>query len=166
MVTAKQLITQYQLQTHPEGGWYKETYKSTELIAAAALPQRFNNSRFFSTAIYFLLEQGNFSAFHRIKSDECWHFYSGDPLMVYVLQPDGLLQIIELGNDILNGQVFQYVVPANCWFASRPAVTTVYSFVGCTVAPAFDFADFELADANVLVKEFPQHSKLIHQLCR
>jgi hypothetical protein len=166
MITAAQLITQYQLQAHPEGGWYKETYKSAELFAVAALPQRFSGSRAFSTAIYFLLEQGNFSAFHRIKSDECWHFYAGSPLLVYVLGQDGSLQITELGNDIANGQLFQYVVPANCWFASRPAPAAAYSFVGCTVAPGFDFADFELADANVLANEFPQHRAIIHELCR
>ena len=166
MITTTQLIKQYQLQSHPEGGWYKETYKSTEQIAQGALPQRFYGSRAFSTAIYFLLEQGNFSAFHRIKSDECWHFYAGDPLLVYVLQQDGVLQIIELGNDISTGQVFQYVVPANSWFASRPAPSAAFSFVGCTVAPGFDFADFELADAYVLAAAFPQHRAIIQELCR
>jgi hypothetical protein len=138
----QQLIEKYQLLPHPEGGWYKETYKSSETIAAAALPKRFAGDRSFSTAIYFLLERGNFSAFHKIKSDECWHFYAGDPLEVFVLQHDGRLEIITLGNDILNGQQFQYVVPANCWFASRPASQSDYCFVGCTVAPGFDFADF------------------------
>lgn len=166
MLTAQQLVTLYSLQPHPEGGWYKETYKSAEEIAVNALPQRFSGERAFSTAIYFLLEQGNFSAFHRIKSDECWHFYAGDPLLVYVLLHDGSLQIIELGNDIVNGQVFQYVVPANCWFASRPAATAQYSFVGCTVAPGFDFEDFELAKADILSAEFPHHSSIIQQLCR
>ena len=80
MVTAQQLITQYNLLPHPEGGWYKETYKSATQITANALPQGFTGNRAFSTAIYFMLEQGNFSAFHRIKSDECWHFYTGQPL--------------------------------------------------------------------------------------
>jgi uncharacterized protein len=166
MITTAQLITQYQLQAHPEGGWYKETYKSDEQIPAAALPKRFSGSRAFATAIYFLLEQGNFSAFHRIKSDECWHFYTGDPLLVYVLHPNGNLQVTELGNAISNGQVFQYTVPANCWFASRPAAWATFSFVGCTVAPGFDFADFELADAAALAKIFPQHRTIIYELCR
>ena len=166
MFTAQQLVSQYQLQVHPEGGWYKETYKSWEVIAQNALPQRFSGERAFSTAIYFLLDQGNFSAFHRIKSDECWHFYYGDPLEVFVLLQDGTLQIIELGNDIAAGQVFQFIVPANCWFASRPAPSSAYSFVGCTVAPGFDFADFELADAGQLAGEFPAHSAIIHELCR
>lgn len=165
-MTAQQLIQQFQLQSHPEGGWYKETYKSNETIAAAALPGRFPGERSFSTAIYFLLEQGNFSAFHRIKSDECWHFYAGDPLNVYVLHDSGIMDIITLGNDITNGQVFQYVVPANCWFASRPATNSDYCFVGCTVAPGFDFADFEMADEKELVRRFPQHAAVIKTLCR
>ncbi len=166
MNTPAQLIAQYQLQPHPEGGWYKETYKSNEQIPANALPARFLGSRAFATAIYFLLEQGNFSAFHRIKSDECWHFYTGDPLCIYVLQPDGNLQVTELGNNSSRGQVFQFIVPANCWFASRPAAGGRYSFVGCTVAPGFDFADFELANAAALAAQFPQHSALIYELCR
>ncbi len=166
MLNPQQLVDKYSLQPHPEGGWYKQTYKSTESVAAAALPERFGGDRPFSTAIYFLLEQGNFSAFHRIKSDECWHFYAGDTLQVYVIQQDGTLKIISLGQAIENDELFQYVVPANCWFASRPAPGSAFSFVGCTVAPGFDFADFELANADVLSKEYPQHAAIIRELCR
>ena len=166
MLSAQQLIKQYCLQPHPEGGWFKETYKSTEIISASALPERFGAPRVFSTAIYFLLEQGNFSAFHRIKSDECWHFYTGDPLDVYVLQQDGNLEIVHLGNDISKGLMFQYVVPADCWFASRPAPGSIFCFVGCTVAPGFDFADFELADASALASLYPMHQSIIKTLCR
>lgn len=165
-MTAQQLIQQYNLLSHPEGGWFKETYKSSENIAANALPARFGVERTFSTAIYFLLEQGNFSAFHRIKSDECWHFYAGDCLQVYVIQMNGTLDIIRLGNDMEQGQLFQYVVRANCWFASRPALNSSFCFVGCTVAPGFDFADFEMADATALSALFPQHEILITSLCR
>ena len=166
MLTHQQLIQQYALQPHPEGGWYKESYKSRETISAGSLPERFSGSRVFSTAIYFLLEQGNFSAFHRIKSDECWHFYAGDPLLIYVILPGGTLDIIHLGNAIDKGQLFQYLVPANCWFASRPAPGSSYCFVGCTVAPGFDFADFELANASALSGLYPQHEEIINQLCR
>jgi uncharacterized protein len=166
MFTLQQLIHEYGLQLHPEGGWYKETYKSSEYIPATALPPRFGGSRVFSTAIYFLLEQGSFSAFHRIKSDECWHFYAGDPLLVYVIQPNGILEIISLGNDIAKGQLFQYIVPANCWFASKPASGGNWCLVGCTVAPGFDFADFDLADASALSAIYPQHESIICQLCR
>jgi uncharacterized protein len=162
----QQLIQQFGLQPHPEGGWYKQTYKSSEIIVASALPERFKGDRVFSTAIYFLLEKKNFSAFHRIKSDECWHFYVGDPLLVYIINENGELETITLGKDLEKGHLFQYVVPANCWFASRPAAGSEYCFVGCTVAPGFDFADFEMANAKKLSEEFPKHKAIIHELCR
>jgi predicted cupin superfamily sugar epimerase len=166
MITAQQLIKQYGLKPHPEGGWYKETYKSPEYIPVEALPGRFNSSRSFSTAIYFLLEQNDFSGFHRIRSDECWHFYAGDPLSIYVIKQNGVLEMIQLGSDINYGQLFQYVVPANCWFASKPAAGSKFSFVGCTVSPGFDFTDFELADATALTALYPGHEIIIKELCR
>ncbi len=163
-LTAKEIIEQYQLLPHPEGGWFKETYRSSEIIKAEALPARFTGDRALSTAIYFLLEQGNFSAFHRIKSDECWHFYGGGRLNVYIIHPDGKLEIVPLGNNI--GEYFQWVVPAGCWFASCPAKETSFSFVGCTVSPGFDFADFELAEAEQLSASYPHLADTIHNLCR
>lgn len=163
-VTVQQLIEQFGLIPHPEGGYYKETYRSTEFISKQALPERFTGQRVHSSAIYFLLVQGNFSAFHRIKSDECWHFYAGDTLCVHVISPSGQLTTIYLGNK--PGAVYQYVVPAGYWFASETAPGGSFSFVGCTVAPAFDFADFELADSNILSQQFPQHSEIIQRLCR
>ena len=166
MNTAAQLISQYQLLPHPEGGYYKETYRSSEGVPASALPERFGGSRSFSTAIYFLLERGNFSAFHKIKSDECWHFYAGQTLLVHILQANGELQTVTLGSNAAAGELFQFVVPANCWFASEPAVGTEFAFTGCTVSPGFDFEDFELAKAEDLISEFPAHAALIRKLCR
>ena len=166
MSFTNQLIQKYNLQPHPEGGWYKQTYKSNEEIDADALPERFGANRAFSTAIYFLLEKGNFSAFHRIKSDECWHFYTGDPLVIYIIEQNGELKIISLGNGLEKGHSFQYVVPANCWFASRPAPGSEYCFVGCTVSPGFEFDDFELADRTELSVMYPQHKPIIKDLCR
>jgi predicted cupin superfamily sugar epimerase len=166
MINSQDFIQQYQLQPHPEGGWYKETYRSTEAVLPNALPARFTGERNFYTAIYFLLEAGNFSAFHKIKSDECWHFYSGQALLIYVIDPAGSLAIIRLGNDISRGEIFQYVVPANYWFASKPAPESNFCFVGCTVSPGFDFADFEMAEERSLVKTYPQHEAIIKKLCR
>ena len=166
MSITNQLIQKYNLEPHPEGGWYTQTYKSNEQIAADALPERFGANRSFSTAIYFLLEKGNFSAFHRIKSDECWHFYAGDPLLIYIIEQNGELKVISIGNDFKKGQSFQYVVPANCWFASRPAPKSEYCFVGCTVSPAFEFDDLELANATELSVVYPQHKSFIEELCR
>jgi predicted cupin superfamily sugar epimerase len=166
MITGQQLIEQYKLQPHPEGGYYLQTYCSEETIPAEALPGRFTGSRYFSTAIYFLLGGKQFSAFHRIQSDELWHFYTGTGLHIYVLHPDGRGEILKLGDDLANGYSFQQMVPAGCWFASKPVNENEFSFVGCTVAPGFDFADFELADKTALLKEYPLQEEWISKLCR
>ncbi len=160
------LVQNFGLAPHPEGGYYKETYRSAEKITAVCLPGRFGGERNFSTAIYFLLESGNFSAFHRIKSDECWHFYAGQALLIHVISKDGSLNTVTLGNDIRADQQFQYVVEAGSWFASEVAPGSDFSFVGCTVSPGFDFADFEMAKAADLIASFPQHELIIKRLCR
>ncbi len=164
--SANNIIAHLNLLPHPEGGWYKETYRAEGVIPHDALPQAFTGTRSFSTAIYFLLEQGNFSAFHRIQSDECWHFYAGGPLVVYVIDGTGDMVLVKLGSNILAGETFQYVVLAGCWFASAPAEGTEYSLVGCTVAPGFDFTDFEMADRRSLIQAFPQHVDIIKNLTR
>ena len=162
--TVSTLVKRFDLKPHPEGGFYSESYRSAETIPHKGLPDRFTGDRYYSSAIYFLLENGNFSAFHRIKSDECWHFYSGDPLWIHVLYPDGTCKTITLGNT--EEAVYQFIVPAGCWFASETAPGGNFSLVGCTVAPAFDFADFELANAEELIHDFPNHKDLIQRLCR
>ena len=160
------LVAQFQLLPHPEGGYYKENYRINLIIDKQSLPIGFDGDRNSSTAIYFLLEKGNFSAFHRIKSDECWHFYTGQALLIYVIDKNGQLDLIKLGNNSKNGEVFQAVVPADCWFASEPAPESNFCFVGCTVSPGFDFKDFELAKATELTEDYPAHKTLILRLCR
>ena len=159
------LITNLGLTRHPEGGWFRETYRSSEILDAAALPDRFNGPRFVSTAIYYLLEPGDFSALHRIKSDEIWHFYAGGPLCIHVIAPDGHYQAVLMGADPVAGQQFQFVVPAGCWFGAEP-VGDGAALVGCTVAPGFDFADFELADRKLLLQLYPAHAELIQRLTK
>lgn len=166
MMNPATLIGQLKLTPHPEGGYYRQTYISNELIKKEHLPGRFKGDRAFSTAIYFLLEKGDFSAFHKICSDECWHFYAGGALNIYVIHPDGKLETIQLGSDLNGGEVFQYVVPAGAWFASEPALETAFSLVGCTVAPGFHFEDFEMAKVEELLSEYPEHTALIERLCR
>lgn len=144
------------MQPHPEGGYYRETYKSTGTITEL--------NRSYATAIYFLLLEDKFSAFHRIKSDEMWHFYAGDSLDVFVLNEQGDINQIRLGPDAEAGQTFQAVVPAGRWFASRLAEPASYALVGCTVSPGFDFRDFEMADRARLTAQYPQHTALIESL--
>lgn len=165
-MTAEYFVQHLQLQPHPEGGFFKENYRSEGIISSEYLPAEFSGNRNYSTAIYFLLQKGDFSAFHRIASDECWHFYEGGTLLVHIIDGEGKYSCIRLGRKIDEGEVFQFVVPANCWFASEPAPKTEFSLVGCTVAPGFDFADFEMADAKKLSNLFPQHQSIIDRLCR
>lgn len=161
------LVSAYNLLPHPEGGFYKETYRSLMTIDDAnAKNLGFLTAKSSSTAIYFLLTATNFSAFHKIKSDELWHFYKGDVLHIHVISPNGEYSIIKLGNNIENGEQFQAVVPANYWFASEVATGGNFAFVGCTVAPGFDFEDFEMAAKDSFLQAFPQHKEIINKLCR
>jgi predicted cupin superfamily sugar epimerase len=157
-----ELIDHFKMTRHPEGGAFAENYRS-ELEVSAAL---FEEPRRASTGIYFLLGQGEFSAFHRIKSDEMWHFYLGGPLRIVEMDPAGRLQETTLGRDIHQGQSLTHVVKAGRWFASHPAPESDFSFVGCTVAPGFDFQDFELADRLELSSLFPEHEATIARLTR
>lgn len=165
MNNALYYITHLGLIPHPEGGYYRETYRSEGVVKQAALPG-FKGDRNYSTSIYFLLEEKNFSAFHRIKSDEIWHFYSGDPLEVIEITPQGKLIITSLGANLKEGETFQYVVPAGHWFGSRVKKGGIFSLVGCTVAPGFDFEDFEMAERSELLRMFPQHAPVINELTR
>jgi predicted cupin superfamily sugar epimerase len=158
-------IQHLQLQPHPEGGYYKETYRSEGFISGDFLKD-FTGSRNYSTAIYYLLQQGDFSAFHKIKSDECWHHYAGDTLLIHVLYNNEKYECIRLGSAIDKDEVLQFVVPANTWFAAECAKESAFGLTGCTVAPGFDFADFEMADKENLLAAFPLQQELIARLCR
>jgi predicted cupin superfamily sugar epimerase len=142
------------------------TGKYLDDLSLSALPERFQGDRPFSTAIFYLLEQGDFSSFHRIKSDECWHFYAGSTLYIHVIENDGMYTQVKLGNLVKQGDVFQFVVPAGAWFAAEPAAGTSFALTGCTVAPGFDFSDFEMAEKATLISHFPQHEALLNRLCR
>jgi len=161
--SANDWITRLGLVPHPEGGHFRETYRAAERIAGTGLPSRYGGARAFSTAIYFLLRSDEVSRLHRIKSDEIWHFYAGGPLTMFLIHPGGLGEII-LGSDPDQGQALQAVVPAGTWFGAAPRPSVPYALVGCTVAPGFEFADFELGDRHRLIGSYPQHAALIERL--
>lgn len=165
-LTVKDYIKQLDLLPHPEGGFYRETYRSVEVIPQNGLPQGFSSARNFATAIYFLIERNNFSALHKIKSDETWHFYAGNPLEVVEITEEGKLKKTLVGSNIGLGEVFQYTVRANTWFGSRVKVGGAFSLVGCTVSPGFDFNDFEMASREQLVTKYPDLESTIVQLTR
>lgn len=160
------LVRSLGLQPHPEGGFYRETYRSDEDIPSEGLPGRFTGGRSFSTAIYYLLGAGDYSAFHRIRSDEVWHFYTGSALAIHTLVEGGVYERVLLGTAADRGEVFQTVVRAGRWFACEPTTPGGFCLAGCTVAPGFDFADFEMADAEELKATWPGQRALIERLCR
>lgn len=157
-MTVAELVKAYALEAHPEGGFYRESYRS-----AGSTPA-FGGVRSQSTAIYFLLPAGAKSRLHRIKSDELWHFYLGGPMTVVQIAPAGEVTSVVLGRDFAAGQRLQHAVPAGHWFGAFPNPGTEFSFVGCTVAPGFDFADFELARRADLLAEFPSARAAIELL--
>lgn len=157
-------IKRLNLEPHPEGGYYKEVYRAGEEISKDALPARFSGSRSFSTGIYFLLPKGNFSAFHKINQDELWHHYDGASLQVHIISEAGIYSTIRLGKDPDQGEMPMGVVPAGAYFAAES--DGAYSLVGCTVAPGFDFEDFDLPDQASLIGRFPEHTELIKRFTR
>lgn len=160
-VTAREWIERLALVPHPEGGWYRETYRSTERVEAAALPARFSGARVLSTAIYYLLGAGERSALHRIKSDEVWHHYAGDAVTLWVLDTPHVVRELRLGRD---GEP-QVAIPAGAWYGARVAGGgSGYALMGGTVAPGFEFDDFELADCATLLAGWPAHRAIIEDL--
>jgi predicted cupin superfamily sugar epimerase len=159
-------IRKLDLKPHPEGGYYRQTYLADLVLPKGCLPADFTGPRPASTAIYFLLDGENFSAFHRLRSDELWHFYVGEALLVHVIAAEGGYFKIQLGNDPEAGDVLQGVVKAGCWFASEVKDGGSFALVGCTVAPGFDFEDFELAERKELARSCPQHRELIDKFTR
>lgn len=158
-------VEKLHLEPHPEGGYFRQTYRSDVTIPREAL-SGYSGPRSASTAIYFLLEGENFSAFHRLRSDEMWHFYLGSPLQVHMIDREGKHSKILLGNDADAQHALQAVVPAGCWFASHVADWRGWALVGCTVSPGFDFADFEMAKREELRVSYPQYDELICRLTR
>lgn len=152
--------------SHVEGGAFRELYRSELVIPRHSLPLFFQGDRPASTHIYFMLLSGQFSAFHRIASDEIWHFYSGDALLVHEITHSGRLVTHRLGGDPEKGESFVAVVHGGSWFASVLDAGGEYALVGCTVAPGFDFAEFELAERETLEAQYPGHADLIRQLTR
>ena len=156
-MSAEKIIRKLQLKPHPEGGFYRETYRSPQSLATIK-----SKRRNISTAIYYLLENEDKSHFHRIKSDELWFFHQGNPLEILLIQNDQIETII-LGNDLENGEIPMAVIPAGTWFASCIKNATGFSLVSCTVAPGFDFVDFQLAGKENLLREYPHLKESIEK---
>jgi len=155
MNSARYWIEKLQLQKHPEGGWFKEVYRSADVVPQSGLPANFNGDRNFSTSIYFLLEKEEISILHRIKSDELWHYYTGTSAVEILTIKNGKLRKQLVGPAIEKGEQFQSWIPKNRWFGAKLINKNGYALVGCTVSPGFHFDDFELADKKLL-KKYPE----------
>ncbi len=161
---AKQYIKQLQLKKHPEGGYFKEVYRSGEIILPEHLPGRYKKSRNFSTSIYFLLEGKQFSTFHLLQSDELWHFYDGSNVLLYIITKKGELLVKKLGKD--KGCELQLTIEKHNWFAAEVEDKKSFALFGCTVSPGFEFDDFEQGRRDDLIKKFPMHNDLIKRLTK
>jgi predicted cupin superfamily sugar epimerase len=165
-MTKEEIIEHFQLEPHPEGGYFRELYRSKGIILKSALDPSFSGDRNHSTSIYFLLTSDNFSAFHKVKQDESWHFYQGDAIELHMISPKGEHSKIVIGHDYRNGQVPQFIVPGGYWFAAKVMKPNSFAFVGCGVAPGFDFDDFALAKRDELLKAHPHLDNLIKLFTR
>lgn len=165
MSKAEDLIRQLNLVPHPEGGFYRETYRCAVNIAQQALPAHYSAARCASTAIYYLLVPNTFSCMHRLLTDEVFHFYAGDPVeMLYLSDLES--KVINLGADFERGQVPQFVVPAGVWQGCRLLAGGNFALLGCTVAPGFEFVDYAEGNRADLQGQFPTHAQMIAELTR
>lgn len=159
-------IKKLNLAEHPEGGWFSQVFRSSEQIGRAGLPDRFTGNRPVLSSIYYLLQKGQFSAFHRLKSIEVWNFFEGDPLTIHVIDPLGGLIEKTLGPDFDEGETFQAVIEAGNWFAAEHKGPEEFTLAGCTVAPGFEYEDMEIARRAELLASYPQHRKIIERFSR
>jgi predicted cupin superfamily sugar epimerase len=166
-LTSERLIALLNLTPLPiEGGYFSQTYLASEQIAAAALPGRYTGARPFGSAIYYLLHGAEFSALHRLQSDEVYHFYLGDPVEMLLLYPDGHHRVEILGPNLEQAQGLQLVVPHGVWQGSHLLAAGGWALLGTTMAPAYQQEDFEPGDRATLLRQYPQARALIEVLSR
>ena len=164
-MTGKKIIDILDLHPLPkEGGYYRETYRSEETISPDALPVRYANSKSMSTAIYFLLTPDTCSTLHKLPTDEIFHFYLGDPVIMLQLHPDLTSEVITLGPEIDNGRHVQVIVPKDTWQGSLLKAGGKYALLGTTMAPGFDFSEYEEGVRDSLVDQYPEQKELIEKL--
>ena len=165
MKSAKYWIDKLELQKHPEGGWFKEVFRSSEFIPKNVLAEGYGGDRNYTTSIYYLLEGNDFSAFHRIKSYEIWHYYTGSSSIEIVSIINNKMISNIVGKNYDKDESFQVIVPKNTWFAARLTENKGYALVGCTVSPGFHFDDFELADQKLALM-YPNIKDEIYKLLK
>jgi predicted cupin superfamily sugar epimerase len=167
MLTAQRIIELLRLEPLPiEGGYFRRTYCSADTIDVTGLPNRYFRAKAVGSAIYFFLHGDHCSALHRLRTDEIYHFYLGDPVELLLLSPNGTSNVVMLGPDLEAGQQVQVVVPCGVWHGSRLGAGGHFALLGTTMAPAYDPTDFELGEREALIRQFPMHEELILALTR
>jgi predicted cupin superfamily sugar epimerase len=166
MVTAEQIRELLQMRPHPiEGGYFAETYRGAPVVPQSLLPG-YPGDRAISTAIYYLLTPDTFSAMHRVRGDEMFHFYLGDPVEMLQLKADGSGEAILLGQDIAAGMRLQHTVLGGVWQGSRVRAGGKYALLGTTMAPGFEYEDYETGQRQDLIARYPDFSPRITVLTR
>ena len=160
--SAASWIRKLDLKPHPEGGYYSELYRSKLEVTRVSSTLAGNYNAF--TSIYYLLEGNDFSSFHRLSSDEIWYFHKGVPLLIHMIDENGNYSSQELSDELTG--TLSYMVSAGVWFASEIPSANGFSLVSCAVAPGFEFSEFEMAEKDVLLKKYPEHSGILSRLCR
>ncbi|MFC1692255.1 cupin domain-containing protein [Candidatus Latescibacterota bacterium] len=162
---AKEIIELLNLEPHPrEGGYYRETYRSNQKIPVHELPSHFKKDKHVCTAIYYLLTPETFSALHRVPTDELYHFYLGDPVIMFQLYSEGKSEKRLLGNNIDAGHCPQCLVPGGVWQGMKLIVGGRFALMGTTMSPGFDFQDFELGKRSELIEQYPEYEEMIKSL--
>ena len=159
-------ISRLKMQPHPEGGYFCTGYSGAPVFEPNLPGQKYSGVRRLYSSIIYLLGKDDFSAFHRLETDEMWHHYEGGELIFYILSPDGSLTVQKLGKRPGEGAVFQFLVPHHHWFAVVPAPGCEFALCGCTLSPGYDEADFEMACRDSLRSAYPEHAMLINSLTR
>lgn len=163
---ADEIIKLLNLRRHPEGGFFKETYRSDECIPQSVLPARYGAARSFYTCIYYMLTAETFSCIHKVASDEIFHFYAGDAIEMLQLFADGSTRSFKIGSNLTAGEVPQVLIPRGVWQGSRLSPGGKFALIGATVAPGFDYADYEEASRAQLLSAYPSERELITALTR
>lgn len=156
-------LDKLELEPHPEGGYFKEIYRSEDIIKKSALKDRFGGDRVYYTSIYFLITSDNHSKFHKVMADELWHFLYGSPIKMHFIDKHGRDYIVNLGIDLENGEQPTFAVPHETWMAAEVTEKDSYALVGCTTAPGFEFDDFVMADKKDLIKKYPELKDIINK---
>ena len=164
-MTAQEIIDCFGLEPLPEeGGFFKSSYRSSDILPSTALPNRYNGPRHLGSAIYYLLTPENCSRMHRLPTDELFHFYLGSPVNLLLLYPDGTSDILTLGQDIQNGQHVQALVPRGCWQGAYLPPGGTFALMGATMCPGFDDQDYEAGNRKTLLLQYPERQALIEKL--